>query len=376
MQSKSTPWVAYIMLLFLGASILACIKPRQRRPDQPPIQQQEPEANNPTAQQEPAKPKPAPKPLILAERTKEEDACDKGNNPSCHSFSREALKQAKRDPELKARAAMSMYQACTNADGDACYVYGLMVWLRSGMAYDPAEISWAFQQGRALGSMHAKVGNKELIKPASMGQAPNKNTLYHYKQACDWGLQIACGAYAVHNGNNNSVLPQPPTAQPKAQPQPEQPPVSKAKPVTKPEGPKTKDDVTAAIEATPAEKTTLKEMMSGPKPMIADRGLKVRGGLSMVDVATSLKTRRTQLLYCYEREQLKNASLKGSIVLSMTVNASGGVVKTSFKGSTLPSKRAIKCMDKLAKLWRFDPPQNPQMTEIVYTAEFGKNVKQ
>lgn len=375
MQSKSTPWVAYIMLLFLGASILACIKPRQRRPDQPPVQQQNPEADNkngPTTKKEST-----PKPLILAERTKEEDTCDKGNNPSCHSFSREALKQAKRDPELKARAAMSMYQACTNADGDACYVYGLMVWLRSGMAYDPAEISWAFQQGRALGSMHAKVGNKELIKPASMGQTPNRNTLYHYKQACDWGLQIACGAYAVHSGDNR-VLPQPPTAQPKTQPkiqpQPEYPPVSKAKPVTKPEQPKNKDDV-AAIEATPAEKTTLKDMMSGPKPMIADRGLKVRGGLSMVDVANSLKTRRTQLLYCYEREQMKNAALKGTVVLSMTVNANGGVVKTSFKGSTLPSKRALKCMNKLAKLWRFDPPQNPQMTEIVYTASFGKNVK-
>lgn len=384
MRTRSTTIVSSVVLLLLIWSILACNPPTGLRRTQaptppPPLSQQDDDAPQDDNDDDPQARPDAP--LVDAQRTKEEDSCDDGDNIQCQRFARKALAQAGTDPDLKARAAMAMYQACTNADGDACYIYGLMVWLRSGAPYDPAEISWSFQQARALGSMHARMDYKELIEPSTMAEVPNTATRYHYKQGCDWGIQIACSAHKAHM--NSPAMPQGSRATPPRS-KPADALVVRAQPALATEVPATQPPVTPQPKAQAAapretraqmEQRLEREMMAQTLPMFKEVSLGVVGGVDAEVVRSGLKTRNTQLLYCYEKSQMDSPELRGRMNLMFTINANGSVIAADFKGTTLP-RDTVKCMSKLVKLWRFAAPDVAQLTQATYVVDFAPDINQ
>jgi hypothetical protein len=118
-----------------------------------------------------------------------------------------------------------------------------------------------------------------------------------------------------------------------------------------------------------------REMMAQTLPMLKEVSLNVIGGIEKKVVRDGLKTRNTQLLYCYEKSQNNTPDLKGRMNLMFTLNANGSVIGADFKGTTLPRK-TIKCMNKLVKLWRFPAPSVAQLTQATYVVDFAPDINQ
>lgn len=135
---------------------------------------------------------------------------------ACAQFARQAL--ASEDASDPARAAMALYRACELGLADGCYHYGLLVWMGVGMEYNAQEITRALDAARKLNSPHVSQDTSELTRPTEPGQQPSAATIYHYKQACGIGVELACSRAAAFGAD---VRP-PEQTQPD-QPQPEQP---------------------------------------------------------------------------------------------------------------------------------------------------------
>ena len=330
-----------VTLLALVGSLLACIKPRAK-PDKPPA----PATSRPDPSSQDASPEPAAAKelgqLNEVALSDTERLCEQGQASACVAAGRQAIARAEQDPSQSPRAAMFMYLACDLGMSEACYSYALMVWQRSGVAYNPEEIRFAFELARRQGSPHATIPYEGLLDPTRAEASLGRDTLYHYNQACQLGLSSACVVFAArHDGSPlptpSPQRPQPATPQPAA-PQPAAPQPSMPQPAT-PSSP------SPGPSPDP----------EGPRPMIADRGLSVSGALSEESVRRTLSPRRSQLIYCYEKEQRQQPSLRGELVARVEIDARGLVVSTQLTDSTLPSPEALRCMDKLIKMWRFEP---------------------
>jgi len=151
-------------------SILACIKPVQRKNNpaaqKPDAAAKEAAPSTPEASATPPKEEDkdnTPGQLVEVSMSTTERLCEQGQASACVASGRQAIARAEDDPQQLSRAAMFLHQACDMGISEACYDYALMVWQRSGAAYNAEEIRFAFELARRHGSAHATIPYDGLL---------------------------------------------------------------------------------------------------------------------------------------------------------------------------------------------------------------------
>lgn len=385
-----------LVLVALLGSVLACIKPIQRK------QNPAAEKSSPPATAGPETPEQATKDAAPADQAAQADdatqpqgqldevsmspteaLCERAQASACVAAGRQALARAEQDPTQLSRAAMFFYQACDMGISDACYDYALMVWQRSGTSYNAEEVRFAFELAKRHGSAHATIPYEGLLDPLASENSPSQNTLYHYDQACRLGLQSACSIFAARydgralpapasNTQPSAPAPQPAAPQPKTTPAPQPQPQPQPQPVAQPQ-PQPQPQPTPQ-PAAPAPKTAPSELAPDPKPMLSERDMRVSGALSQESIQRTISPRRSQLIYCYEKQQRQQPELRGELSASIVIDANGLVTKVDTSASSLPSAEALKCMSKLIGMWRFERNDASKTTTVQYRVSFDAEV--
>ena len=70
--------------------------------------------------------------------------------------------------------------------------------------------------------------------------------------------------------------------------------------------------------------------------------------------------------YCYERELKRNPTLKGKVVVRITVNPEGHVVNASIVSSTLNNERVERCILARIRLWKDFKPIDPSEGNVTF----------
>jgi hypothetical protein len=98
-------------------------------------------------------------------------------------------------------------------------------------------------------------------------------------------------------------------------------------------------------------------------------GAASHGGLSPDQVNRVVLAHRGALQACYEIEAQKDPTLRGGVVVSWTIDASGAVTSASRASSTLNNARVEGCVLRQVKTWRF--PASDGSTLANYPFSFG-----
>ena len=79
------------------------------------------------------------------------------------------------------------------------------------------------------------------------------------------------------------------------------------------------------------------------------------GDIPVADIKKVLGEAQSSIRACYERALRNNNQLQGSVALEVRVGASGKVDNSRVRGN-LRDPEVTKCIQNLAKNWRFPPP--------------------
>ncbi len=354
------------------ASLLACIRPRtmnvppnEKFPEQPTATADSPTPADTTPPGEPGGDVPdAP----ARQQDPQAAACERDSAQACIDFALPRVASSSASISEKERASRALGKACALGRGDACYVYGLMIWLSEGGPYDRDELSYALTRSEELGYSKARVSYKDLVlaRPDANATA-NPDLLYHYKQACDLGLRRACSYFSVLTNNQPVELPIPeptvagdPTKNTPDAPV-DTPPVDDTPPP--PDSPPPSD--TTAPPTNPTVASTGK----APSSDVTERGLLVTGGLSFPTAYQVVDTHRPQIAFCYEKRLMARGPFSGELIMTLDVAPDGSVSKLETMSSTIDDAETLECIQKLAKLWRF--PTAKEASRLSYRAELG-----
>lgn len=80
------------------------------------------------------------------------------------------------------------------------------------------------------------------------------------------------------------------------------------------------------------------------------------GDIPVSDIKKVLGEAQSSIRSCYERALRNNNQLQGSVALEVRVGASGKVDNSRVRGN-LRDPEVSKCIQNLAKNWRFPPPR-------------------
>lgn len=322
---RANPWLTGAGAVALVASLLACSTPNtnsdfklgfeeNRRWEEPDAQQPSRPAPGPAQPNNPiaAEPPPPPAPLVDAPMTPTERKCEEGDAKACHEFALASLKVSTAPDDL-ARAAMAMYQACDLGVPEACYQYGLMIWMRQGVSFDRAELAFALDLATKLGDKRAKSATV-LLEPG----ATRADLEPHYEAACQLPIGAACDALAQLD-----------------RPEPSAP-------------------TTKALEVS-----------------IRKAGLSVSGGLDKRSVEDVFDDNLAQLRACYVDHTSPASPDSGTLALTITASPQGAVDDVTSTGSTLSNQRVVDCVTQRIRAWNFGAGVNNTSTIIVYLAEFS-----
>jgi hypothetical protein len=98
-------------------------------------------------------------------------------------------------------------------------------------------------------------------------------------------------------------------------------------------------------------------------------GAASHGGLSPDQVNRVVLAHRGALQACYEIEAQKDPTLRGGVVVSWTIDASGAVTSANRASSTLNNARVEGCVLRQVKTWHF--PASDGSTLANYPFSFG-----
>jgi hypothetical protein len=352
------------------ASLLACIRPRTMNV---PPNDEYPE--QPTATADSPAPDDAP-PAAPTDETPDDattrqdplaSACERDSAQACVDFALPRIASSSASISEKERASRALGKACSLGRGDACYVYGLMIWLSEGGPYDRDELSYALGRAEELGYSKARVSYKDLVlaRPDANATA-NPDLLYHYKQACDLGIRRACSYFSVLTNNQPVELPIPEPAvagDPTKDTPADTPPADDTPPP--PDTPPPADG-TPATTTTPAATTPTGR---APTSTVTERGLLVTGGLSFPTAYQVVDTHRPQIAFCYEKRLMARGPFAGELIMTLEVAPDGSVSRLDTMSSTLDDAETLSCIRDLARLWRF--PATKEASRLSYRAELG-----
>ena len=131
----------------------------------------------------------------------------------CHDEAREAL----RDQQNLASAAMILDQLCDQGRASACYDYALIIWFEVGVPYSPQEVQLAMRRAEALGDpLGAGPYDELLAGSASTARegglsAPARA---RFQDACALKLPEACSTLRGQSALPPPSSPQQPAQQP------------------------------------------------------------------------------------------------------------------------------------------------------------------
>jgi len=105
--------------------------------------------------------------------------------------------------------------------------------------------------------------------------------------------------------------------------------------------------------------------------------VKGRGRKSIYRSPTAIQevllSHSSAIRYCYERELKRNPTLKGKIMVRITVSPAGSVVKAEIVSSTLNNRRVERCILSRIRLWKDFKPISEEEGDITFrqTWSFG-----
>ena len=102
-------------------------------------------------------------------------------------------------------------------------------------------------------------------------------------------------------------------------------------------------------------------------PVVRGGRAVVRGALAKPIIRRIVRRHINELRYCAAREK---PPAKGRIVLQWTIAASGRVLLSRARKSTLKPKRATRCMVAAVKRWRFPRPKGGGIVIVAYPLVF------
>lgn len=112
------------------------------------------------------------------------------------------------------------------------------------------------------------------------------------------------------------------------------------------------------------------------KPRLRDHkttGPKVRpgpataeGGLDKELIRRTIRRHLNEVRYCYQRELQVDPNLSGRVVVHFTISATGRVVLSRVKSSTVARASVGHCISRAVRRWSFPKPAQPSITIVTY----------
>jgi hypothetical protein len=104
-------------------------------------------------------------------------------------------------------------------------------------------------------------------------------------------------------------------------------------------------------------------------------GAVVMGSLDKSLIDKVIKQNQAKVLYCYQRELVKDPSLQGKVTLNFTISQDGSVAKskTHTSGTTLNDGKVHACMNSQMKSLKFPEIKGPPTAIVMvkYPFNFG-----
>ena len=97
----------------------------------------------------------------------------------------------------------------------------------------------------------------------------------------------------------------------------------------------------------------------------------VSAGLKQAAIEKVFNEKKSQLELCYSRALLKNAGLKGTLVLKLSLDQFGKVTKVTLVSGTLAAPELRKCIIEKITAWRFPAPSTGQPILVTITLSFS-----
>jgi len=94
----------------------------------------------------------------------------------------------------------------------------------------------------------------------------------------------------------------------------------------------------------------------------SSRRLQSQGSIDRNAVLKVINSHINEVQYCYEKNLLKDPSLKGKVSVEWTIGGSGSVTRVRQKTSTLRSPQVSSCILQAIKRWRFPKPTGGNVT--------------
>jgi TonB family protein len=94
----------------------------------------------------------------------------------------------------------------------------------------------------------------------------------------------------------------------------------------------------------------------------------VEGGLDPELIASFIKSRIGEILYCYERQLSSNPNLYGKVGVRFIIGATGAVDSTRILQSSLQNAAVEGCITQKISKWKFPTPKGG--TQVVVTYPF------
>jgi hypothetical protein len=94
-------------------------------------------------------------------------------------------------------------------------------------------------------------------------------------------------------------------------------------------------------------------------------------GLKQAAIEKVFNEKKSQLELCYGRALLKNAGLKGTLVLKLSLDQFGKVTKVTVVSGTLAAPELRKCIIEKITEWRFPAPSTGQPILVTITLSFS-----
>ena len=92
-------------------------------------------------------------------------------------------------------------------------------------------------------------------------------------------------------------------------------------------------------------------------PRVKQGKAKVKGPLDADIVRRIVRAHINEVRHCYNQGLVKNANLKGSVVVEFTIDAMGNVEAARIADSTVPDERVGQCMAAAFERWKFPKPE-------------------
>jgi TonB family protein len=87
-------------------------------------------------------------------------------------------------------------------------------------------------------------------------------------------------------------------------------------------------------------------------------------------VAATIRRRMPGLEACYEKALRSNASLKGKMTYTITINPSGRVTDVTIEEDTVGDSSVRSCTEAKIKGWRFVSEGAEESSEVTFSVAF------